>query len=100
MRVIHSVTALTIVLAACSPATPADVIIDGVALVDGMDRSGGVATVVIRDGLISDIMEPDRGASIEAAVRLDGSGKTLIPGLWDTHVHLESTTADAGRCCT
>ena len=49
------------------------------------------ATVLIRDGKISDIFDgagPDAD-SIRAEV-VEGSGKTLLPGLIDVHVHLSS----------
>lgn len=43
-------------------------------------------TVVIRDGIIVQI---DKKVKVpKDAVKIDGSGKYLIPGLWDAHVHL------------
>jgi Amidohydrolase family len=44
-------------------------------------------TVVIIDGRIS-AMGPSKNTRIPKAIRvIDGSGKFLIPGLWDMHVH-------------
>ena len=50
------------------------------------------ATVIVRDGRIAEIgsAKPPQDADI-----LDGSGKFLIPGLWDMHVHLSWTTSSA-----
>lgn len=48
-------------------------------------------TVVIRDGVIADV---SRGKAPPGARVIDGKGKFLIPGLWDSHVHL--TKAGAG----
>ncbi|RRA49180.1 amidohydrolase family protein [Acidipila sp. EB88] len=55
---------------------------DGAVLVD--------QTVLIRNGRIASIA-PSAGTRIDAAVmRVDGTGKFLMPGLADAHVHLEN----------
>ena len=44
-------------------------------------------SIVVRDGYIADIL--DAAAPVPAGIRsFDASGKTLIPGLIDAHVHL------------
>ncbi|MDH3732781.1 MAG: amidohydrolase family protein [Gemmatimonadota bacterium] len=48
-------------------------------------------TVVIRDGRIVSI-ETD-GAVPSGASVIDGSGKFLMPGLWDLHVHIRNAAA-------
>lgn len=43
-------------------------------------------TVLIKNGIVAEI-----GANVDIpkdALKINGSGKYLIPGLWDTHVHL------------
>ncbi|MGC9371528.1 MAG: hypothetical protein ACP5DX_18510, partial [Paracoccaceae bacterium] len=47
--------------------------------------------VLIRDGLIAEV-----GADITStsATRLDGAGGYLIPGLWDSHVHIFSSPTE------
>ncbi len=51
-------------------------------------------TVVVRDGRIASIERS--GAALPDGVReVDGAGRFLIPGLWDMHVHLSSTTVSA-----
>ena len=68
--------------------------ISNVTVVDVTGRApqSGV-TVVIRG---HDIAELGRDVSIPAgAVRVDGTGKFLIPGLWDMHAHHQGTGAQA-----
>jgi imidazolonepropionase-like amidohydrolase len=50
-------------------------------------------TVVVREGRIA-VVEP-QGSPDETGDVVDGSGKFLIPGLFDMHVHLSWTTASA-----
>src|SRR5688572_4971075 len=45
-------------------------------------------TVVIVDGRITAITQAHRAFIPEAATRIDGRGRALIPGLIDLHVHL------------
>ncbi|HWZ58235.1 MAG TPA: amidohydrolase family protein [Gemmatimonadaceae bacterium] len=64
-----------------------------------IDCTGAVptpnATVVIASGRITAI-GPSDSVTIPAGARVvDGSGKFLIPGLWDMHGHLTDATADA-----
>ena len=49
-------------------------------------------TVIIRDGRISEIGSAEKVKVPKDAVRVDGRGKYLLPGLIDMHVHLRSTT--------
>jgi imidazolonepropionase-like amidohydrolase len=44
-------------------------------------------TVVVRDGRITDLGKSNGVAAPPDAKKVDGSGKYLIPGLWDMHVH-------------
>lgn len=67
-----------------------DLIIDDVTVIDA---TGAPAkphqTVIIRDGKIEDIQSSDMGGARKlAGTHVDGSGKFLIPGLWDMHVHM------------
>ncbi|WP_435798378.1 amidohydrolase family protein [Streptomyces decoyicus] len=47
--------------------------------------------VVVRDGRITAV-EPHRAARAGAARRVDASGRTVLPGLWDAHTHPWQTT--------
>ena len=57
-----------------------------------MDRERVLAnqTVVIRNGLIAEIGDGKKVKLPKDAVRIDGAGKYLIPGLVDMHTHLLS----------
>ena len=57
-----------------------------------MDRERVLAnqTVVIKNGLIAEIGNANKVKLPKGAVRIDGTGKYLIPGLVDMHTHLLS----------
>src|SRR5688500_15578836 len=57
-----------------------------------MDRERVIAnqTVVIKNGLIAEIGDAKKVKLPRDAVRIDGAGKYLIPGLVDMHTHLLS----------
>jgi imidazolonepropionase-like amidohydrolase len=53
------------------------------------------STVVIASGHITAVGPSDRVSIPAGAHVVDGSGKFLIPGLWDMHGHLTDATEDA-----
>jgi imidazolonepropionase-like amidohydrolase len=57
-----------------------------------IDVTGGALlshrTVVVRGGKIADITESGADRGDKKAVHVNGTGKFLIPGLWDMHVHM------------
>src|SRR5262245_54018707 len=57
-----------------------------------MDRERVLAnqTVLVRNGLIVEIGDAKKVKLPKDAVRIDGTGKYLIPGLVDMHTHLLS----------
>ncbi len=70
------------------PGVTGDFVVKNVTIVDVVnDRIVPGRDVVIRNGRIDSIDEslPDIGQ--RALVVVDGTGKFLIPGLWDMHVH-------------
>jgi len=76
---------LLIFLVSCQVQT-SDIAIQNVNVVDV--ESGEIVenqSVLIRDGIIANIKPYDSG--LEAEMVIDGTGKYLIPGLWDMHVH-------------
>jgi cytosine/adenosine deaminase-related metal-dependent hydrolase len=74
-------------LAACAPdAPPADLAILDVTVIDAADGVREGRTVVVDDGRI--VAVTDGSEAVEALETVDGSGRYLIPGLWDFHVHL------------
>jgi len=91
----HPFACVIFLLCICSilsgqPASPSVVIIHDVTVID---TTGGSAqthrTVVARDGKIEEIASSAGGMSGKLqGVNVDGTGKFLIPGLWDMHVHI------------
>lgn len=57
-----------------------------------VDTTGGPLqthrTVTVRDGVIEDIRDATLPRHNKHAVEVNGTGKYLIPGLWDMHVHM------------
>jgi imidazolonepropionase-like amidohydrolase len=68
--------------------TPQPIVITGVTIIDatGAPPQAGM-TLVIEGERISEIGKTGRLALPAHARIVDGSGKFLIPGLWDMHVH-------------
>jgi imidazolonepropionase-like amidohydrolase len=67
------------------------VVIINASLVDGARAFARNATVVLRDGRISEIAEdaaPPAGATV-----IDARGRFLLPGLIDAHTHVASLSA-------
>jgi imidazolonepropionase-like amidohydrolase len=61
-----------------------------------MDEERIVAgqNVVIRDGLITDIGPVDQVMVPDSALEIDGTGRYLMPGLADMHIHIGGTTTE------
>jgi cytosine/adenosine deaminase-related metal-dependent hydrolase len=61
-----------------------------VAVIDATGaRARPDTTVLIVGGRIADISESGKTSIPKSAQVVDGTGKFLIPGLWDMHVHLD-----------
>jgi imidazolonepropionase-like amidohydrolase len=68
----------------------------GVRVFDGTgDASSGPFDVGVEGGRIRRIAEPGALDMPPGAVRVEGAGRTLMPGLWDSHVHLGSGEGEA-----
>lgn len=105
MRVISGLAALTGLLSvaafrAISDSAPPNqatgaLIIEGVAVIDvvrGVVRSP--MRVVVRNGRVVAVERAPRTSVVtEGDTVIDGRGKFLIPGLWDMHVHVDTTEA-------
>jgi hypothetical protein len=72
-------------LAACSSEPAADLAITNVTVIDAVSGARPAQTVVVDDGRIVSVQ--DASGSVDAAEVVDGTGRWLIPGLWDFHVH-------------
>lgn len=68
------------------PAQEPGLAITNVTVVDGTDAPERVATVIVEGDRIAGIRDAgDRPAGLRI---IDGTGKYLVPALWDMHVHL------------
>jgi imidazolonepropionase-like amidohydrolase len=78
-------------------ASPTQLVLAHVSVIDSTGRAPQAdQTVVIDNGRIVSIA-PAASAKIPKNVRVvDATGKVLIPGLWDMHVHLAGVNADPG----
>src|SRR5437879_9056225 len=75
----------------CRAQTPATGTVT-IANVTIVDTTGGPPqlhrTVTVRKGAIEDIRDSTLPKHKERGVEVNGTGKFLIPGLWDMHVHM------------
>jgi len=71
-----------------------DVVFKSVTVFDSVNAKAVAGQrVTVRGERILNV-EPERGQSVAASAQvIDGSGKTLLPGLWDMHQHLQPDNA-------
>ena len=67
------------------------IVIENITVIDAKNEVRNGQTVFIENGLIQSIgstLDSSIGETDSNLERVDGTGKYLIPGLWDAHVHL------------
>ena len=79
-------SALLIGCAQDSP-EPVDLALTHVTVIDAVNPVRRNQTVLVDDGRIIDIIDSDTAPETPATEQIDASGRYLIPGLWDFHVH-------------
>lgn len=86
-----SVALVSLLMLSCDVVEPTEpsIVITNVTVIDATGRPPiADMTVVISDGRIQRIDAAHFVSPIPGTEEVDGSGKYLIPGLWDMHVHL------------
>ncbi len=73
----------------------ADLLIQNVTVYRGDQSPPFRANVVVRDGRFDEVSAEHLGAT-DAKTVIDGSGKFIMPGLWDMHAHIRSSEGDGG----
>ena len=69
---------------------PAALAVTGAALFDPASKSRSTGQTVVVQGDKITAVGPDGEVAIpDGAERIDAAGRTLLPGLWDMHVHLD-----------
>tara|TARA_R100001143_G_scaffold52289_2_gene47252 strand:- start:19547 stop:21004 length:1458 start_codon:yes stop_codon:yes gene_type:complete len=63
------------------------VVIQNITTIDAVNGVNENRDVVFKDGKIIRVAETEDLSAVDNIEIIDGSGKYLIPGLWDTHVH-------------
>ena len=89
------------------PAQSGTLTIANVTLIDGTGAAARErVTILIRDGLIAGVMDADKAVVPDGTRLIDGTGKFVIPGLADMHVHFgtgglraRSTRSPWTGCC-
>ncbi len=66
-----------------------ETIIKNTYLIDGTGNEPELKSIKISNGIITQIGKFDELSVTENSIIIDGSGKYLIPGLIDSHVHLQ-----------
>jgi imidazolonepropionase-like amidohydrolase len=88
-----SLVALVATTALSAPAAAEDYVIDNVTLIDGTGQKLDRMTVGVTGGNFT-IVAPTSAAPRLSGRRIDGSGKYLMPGLIDAHIHLRGGRED------
>lgn len=89
LRTISSALLLLLGVGAFSTAMADSLLIENITLIDGTGRApqAGVSVLIEDDRIVS----ISKGGSSNADERIDGTGKYLIPGLMDLHIHLQGS---------
>lgn len=92
-----SIFASAAAIAIAAPVQAEDLVIDHVTLVDGTGRPEQPGMSVGVDGGRITFVTPTSLAPRVAGRHLDGTGKYLMPGLMDVHIHLKGARGGDGK---
>ena len=72
------------------PGAPAQMLLKDVRAIDPRAGLDARRDILLRDGLIAEIAEPDTIAAIDGSESVEGRGRALMPAFFDPHVHLRT----------
>lgn len=89
-KVRRQISGFCLIMAICLTAVPAlaDLMIQNVTIIDPVSGAAAGQDVLIGGDVISAIGDHGTIATFAPVETVDGTGKFLIPALWDAHVHL------------
>ena len=67
-------------------------VIKNISIIDPIDGLQSTKSVVITDNIITKILDDDNEFIADNKNIIDATGKYLIPGLWDAHIHFSFDT--------
>ena len=67
-------------------------VIKNISIIDPIDGLQSTKSVIITDNIITKIIDNDTELTANNNIIIDASGKYLIPGLWDAHIHFSFDT--------
>ena len=67
-------------------------VIKNISIIDPIDGLQSTKSVVITDNIINKILDDDNEFIADNKNIIDATGKYLIPGLWDAHIHFSFDT--------
>ena len=67
-------------------------VIKNISIIDPIDGLQSTKTVIITDNIITKIIDNDTELIANNNIIIDASGKYLIQGLWDAHIHFSFDT--------
>ena len=67
-------------------------VIKNISIIDPIDGLQSTKSIVITDNIITKIQDDDNEFIVDNKNIIDASGKYLIPGLWDAHIHFSFDT--------
>lgn len=96
MKIIKKCIFLFLLFVIASPVNSGELLIENVTLISPERQEPLRNTyVLVKDGVIAEI-SPTKLSARDEVVRIDGSGRYLMPGLIDSHVHLAKVPSMTG----
>ena len=89
MNKLIGILLISIVLSSCKKEDQItyDLVIENGNIIDIVTGAIEKQTIYINDGRIVKLSNPDDSKAFKSEIVLDGTGKFILPGFWDNHVH-------------